>query len=95
VVNEHVDVRFVTAQDAIQGDDNFKKGVTDMKPTRRMPTLLLTPQQTTESSSELQEQIRRRAYERHEQRGRDDGHDLDDWLHAELEVQVKTKTVAA
>ena len=52
--------------------------------------------QTTKSSVELQEQIRRRPYELYEQRGRDDGHELDDWLQAESEVtQRKAKTVAA
>jgi Protein of unknown function (DUF2934) len=37
------------------------------------------------STSELQEQIRRRAYELYEQSGRNDGHELDDWLQAESE----------
>ena len=67
-----------------------------MKPTHTMPTPLRTITQTTESTSELQEQIRRRAYELYEQRGRDDGHELDDWLQAESELtQQKAKTVAA
>ncbi len=35
-------------------------------------------------------------HELYEQRGRDDGHELDDWLQAESEVtQQKAKTVAA
>ena len=43
-----------------------------------------------------QEQIRRRAYELYEQRGREDGHELSDWVQAESEVtQQITKTVAA
>jgi hypothetical protein len=33
----------------------------------------------------LEEQIRRRAYEIYEERGREDGHDADDWLRAEAE----------
>jgi len=67
-----------------------------MKLTPKVPTLLSTTQQTTESSSDLQEQIRRRAYELYEQRGREDGHALEDWLQAESEVtQTKAKTVAA
>jgi len=57
-----------------------------------MPTLLRTTHQT----GELQEQIRRRAYELYEQRGRDDGHETDDWLQAESEVnQQKARSVAA
>ena len=48
------------------------------------------------STSEIQEQIRRRAYELYEQRGRDDGHELDDWLLAESELaQQKAMTAAA
>jgi hypothetical protein len=42
--------------------------------------------QTTRSLDDRQEQIRRRAFEIYEQRGREDGHDLEDWLQAESEV---------
>ena len=41
--------------------------------------------QKTEGGGELQDQIRARAYQLYEQRGRDDGHGLDDWLQAEAE----------
>ena len=41
--------------------------------------------QKTDSGGELQDQIRARAYQLYEQRGRDDGHSLDDWLQAEAE----------
>jgi len=51
---------------------------------------------TVESAVELQDQVRRRAYELYEQRGREDGHNLDDWLQAESEVlQQGMKAVAA
>lgn len=67
-----------------------------MKRTTAMPPTLRTTHQTPQVTSELQEQIRRRAYEVYEQRGRDDGHELDDWLQAESEVtQHKAKTAAA
>ena len=49
-----------------------------MKPTRTTPTPLRTTNQTTESPSEIQEQIRLRAHELFEQRGRNDGHELGD-----------------
>ncbi len=39
--------------------------------------------------------IRVRAYELYEQRGKEDGHDLDDWLRAEEELIRKTRGVAA
>jgi hypothetical protein len=66
-----------------------------MKPTHIIPTPLRTINQTTESTSLLQEQIRRRAYELYEQRGRDDGHELDDWLQAESEVTQQNAKAAA
>ena len=40
----------------------------------------------TESHPNLEENIRCRAYELYEARGREDGHDLDDWRRAEAEV---------
>ncbi len=67
-----------------------------MKRTRTIPIALTTSPPTTESTSEVQEKIRRRAYELYEERGRDDGHDLEDWLQAESEVnRQKAKTAAA
>ena len=67
-----------------------------MKRTLTIPTALTTAPPTTESASEVQEQIRRRAYELYEERGRADGRDLEDWLQAESEVtQQKAKTAAA
>lgn len=56
------------------------------------------PASTTQpgSTPELLEQIRSRAYELFEQRGRNEGHDLEDWLQAETEVlRRKAKTTAA
>ena len=61
----------------------------------------LIPKQTASTiaeqvSREQQEQVRSRAYELYEQRGRADGHDLDDWLQAESEIiQNKREVVAA
>lgn len=36
------------------------------------------------------EDIRRRAFELYEQRGREDGHDWDDWFQAEHEIDAST-----
>lgn len=48
------------------------------------------------SREALQERIRVRAYQLYEQRGREDGHELDDWLQAESEeTGKKSKTIAA
>ncbi len=64
-----------------------------MKP---RPIPLRTPQEAAEARSELEEQIRRRAYKLYEQRGRVDGHALDDWLQAEAEMSdIRNKTRAA
>jgi Protein of unknown function (DUF2934). len=37
-------------------------------------------------SVDLEEKIRRRAYDLYQQRGYEDGHDTDDWLQAEAEL---------
>ena len=45
---------------------------------------------------DLEDEIRRRAYELYEQRGREDDHDLEDWFRAEGEVtQKRSRRVAA
>jgi len=43
---------------------------------------------------ELEEQIRRRAYEIYEARGREDGHDREHWLQAEGEILGAQKAAA-
>ncbi len=65
----------------------------------------MTAHTSTKSSSLVQQEkpilhpedeIRRRAYELYEQRGREDGHDVEDWLRAEEEVPHKrSRHVAA
>ena len=42
--------------------------------------------QATQPPDQIQERIRQRAHQIYEARGREDGHDLDDWLIAESEV---------
>ena len=61
---------------------------------------ILTPQrimkQTHKAGGDHQEQIRRRAYELYEQRGRGDGFALDDWLQAESDLaESKAKRATA
>jgi Protein of unknown function (DUF2934) len=58
-----------------------------------------TKKQSTTGISELQEfelehQIRLYAYELYEARGRNDGHELEDWCRAEKEIRDK-KVIAA
>jgi hypothetical protein len=54
------------------------------------------PATVTRERHELEHQIRLRAHALYEARGREDGHELDDWLHAEEEMtQKKALTIAA
>ncbi len=50
-----------------------------------------TASQTADFSIVRQEQVRGRAYEIYEQRRREDGHDIDDWLQAESEMILQPK----
>lgn len=60
------------------------------------PSTSNKPKTHQSDSTELEEQIRRRAYELYEQRNRTEGHDMDDWLQAKSELtETKTKTTAA
>jgi DUF2934 family protein len=52
--------------------------------------------QSIQSPGELHEQVRLRAYELYEARGREDGHEVGDWLQAEWEVAMQqSKALAA
>jgi hypothetical protein len=54
------------------------------------------PATVTSGPQELEDRIRARAYQLYEARGRDNGHDLEDWLRAEEEVtERKVRAVAA
>lgn len=59
------------------------------------PSLRSATAHTTINEENLEEQIRTRAYELYEERGRDDGHDQEDWLRAETEITGKTMRKAA
>ena len=58
---------------------------------------LINKQQVASGPTQkIEEQIRRRAYEFYEQRGREDGHDLEDWLRARAEITgQKIRTMGA
>jgi hypothetical protein len=57
--------------------DEIEKKPLTLAPKSDEPTVLIP----------IKHQIRQRAYELYEQRGRADGHDLDDWLQAEREIK--------
>ncbi len=48
-----------------------------------------------ETEQNHEQEIRRRAYALYEERGREDGHDMDDWLHAEAEFTTAALKTAA
>ena len=51
---------------------------------------------TATRNENVEEQIRRRAYELYQARGSKDGHDLEDWQQAEAEIRgSQRKAVAA
>jgi hypothetical protein len=55
-----------------------------------------SPATVPSEPQELEHEIRLRAQELYEARGREDGHELDDWLRAEAEMmQKKAGTIAA
>jgi hypothetical protein len=62
---------------------------TTMKPTHSETELHPT---TPITEPAYTQEIRARAYELFEQRGREPGHDLDDWLQAEAELVMQTRS---
>jgi hypothetical protein len=66
-----------------------------MKVPVKKRTAKTTNVNSLESAVDLEEQIRRRAYELYERRGREAGHETEDWLRAEAELaRERTKPVA-
>ncbi|MGC2196231.1 MAG: DUF2934 domain-containing protein [Terriglobales bacterium] len=48
-----------------------------------------------ETDQNHEQEIRRRAYALYEERGREDGHDMDDWLDAEAQFTTAALKTAA
>jgi hypothetical protein len=65
--------------------EEIEKKPSPLAPKSDEPTALIPTEQ----------QIRQRAYELYEQRGRTDGHDLDDWLQAERGIKGRQANAAA
>ena len=53
------------------------------------------PTAVTKDPQDLEHHTRLRAHELYEARGREDGHELDDWLRAEEEIAGKKSRTAA
>jgi hypothetical protein len=47
------------------------------------------PATVTAEPPELEDPIRQRAYQLYESRGREDGHELEDWFRAKEEITIK------
>jgi len=69
----------------------WSKGVSPMAkvPAKKPPATVASEPQ------ELENQIRQRAFELYEARGREEGHDLEDWLRAEEEITAKSERAVA
>ena len=68
-----------------QRPDEIEKKPSTLAPKSDEPTVLIP----------IEQQIQQRAYELYEQRGRTDGHELDDWLQAEREIKGTQANAAA
>ncbi len=54
------------------------------------------PATVTSEAEDLESQIRQRAFELYQERGLEDGHEVDDWLRAEEEItSKKTRSAVA
>ncbi|HLK32904.1 MAG TPA: DUF2934 domain-containing protein [Terriglobales bacterium] len=60
-----------------------------------MPVARPQPRKESTPVTSIDERIRLRAFELFEQRGREDGHDLEDWLRAESEVAGRSHKLAS
>jgi hypothetical protein len=65
--------------------DEIEKKPSTPAPKSDEPTVLIP----------IVEQIQQRAYQLYEQRGRTDGHDLEDWLQSEGEIRGRQANAAA
>jgi uncharacterized membrane protein YbaN (DUF454 family) len=71
--------------------DLREKDVHHNQPREAKECITMKPTQI-ETDSPYRRQIEGRAYELFEQRGREDGHDLDDWLQAESEMTISARS---
>ena len=77
-------------------EDRIAEELTKHQVTQHGHSPILTAKTpATKSHSNVEEQIRRRAYEIYEERGREDGHDMEDWLRAEAEITSTGAKAAA
>jgi len=83
-------VTVITDEETISGESN----VGEVSPMKTMPSTLAPKSKEPTVPTPIEQQIQQRAYELYEQRGRTDGHDLDDWVQAESEIKVTRANAA-
>jgi hypothetical protein len=83
-VSEHV-VRRVPASPA-DANPRLNKAESEHKPS--------SAQSVNQSSADLEEHIRRRAYELYLERGQKEGHDIEDWERARAEIRGSDQKIA-
>jgi hypothetical protein len=74
---------------------SLEKGEFEMKLEKREFEMKSGKEQTAQSLKapvDIQEQVRLRAFELYEQRGRGDGFEVEDWLQAEAELASPRRT---
>ncbi len=68
--------------------EQLEKRIERHSDARETSTSILAPKSDEPTALiPIEQQIQQRAYELYEQRGRTDGHDIEDWLQAEHEVK--------
>jgi hypothetical protein len=65
-----------------------------MKRSHTPPAKMSSPTVPAKSAIPLEAEIRARAYKLYEQRGKEAGHELDDWLQAESDLMPKKANAA-
>jgi len=76
-------VTAITDEKTISGEANGS----EVFPMKTKPSTLAPKSDELTVLIPIEQQIQQRAYELYEQRGRTEGHDLDDWLQAECEIK--------
>jgi hypothetical protein len=86
-----------TKADRLQRQTEQQEKRTDRRPEEieKKPSTLAPKSDEPTVLIPIEQQIQQRAYELYEQRGRTDGHDLDDWLQAEGEIKGTHENSAA
>ena len=70
----------------------MKTRISGLEENRRADSMAATKMGDGFSADQIHEMIRLRAYRFYEERGAEDGHDIEDWVRAEAEVHSALST---